>query len=117
MVLASFGFRMGDKPIDRLVRKDMAGGAILDIGIYAITIASFVFGDEKPISISAAGNLLDTGVDEQVGITLTYAGGRVASLAISIGAHLPCEAVVVGTKGTFSIIELIPKSARECLFF
>eukprot|EP00118_Oscarella_pearsei_P016702 m.161271 g.161271 ORF g.161271 m.161271 type:complete len:340 (+) comp38812_c3_seq7:19-1038(+) len=103
MVLVNFGFSMGDKLIENLVRKDMAGGAILDIGIYALTFASFVYGDEKPVEVKAAGNLLETGVDEQVGITLVYSGGRVANLAVSIGANMPSEAVVVGTKGSIKL--------------
>lgn len=47
VVQASFGFSQ-PKPIDRLVKKELAGGAILDIGIYAVNVALMAFGDERP---------------------------------------------------------------------
>ncbi len=40
---------------------DMAGGGILDLGIYPIQLACMVFGGQQPISVSANGHLTDSG--------------------------------------------------------
>lgn len=100
LVMANFGFSMGDDPPERLIKSQLAGGALLDVGIYAITMASFAFPGLKPEKIVAAGNLLETGVDEQVGMTVVYPGGKLANMCISLGADLPREAFVIGSKGT-----------------
>jgi dihydrodiol dehydrogenase / D-xylose 1-dehydrogenase (NADP) len=103
MVMANFGFRLGEDPPERLVQKELAGGAILDIGIYVINMASYVFPGLKIEKIIAGGSLLETGVDEQAGITIVYSDGKLANLCISIGAELPREAFIVGTKGTIKV--------------
>ena len=48
------------------------GGVTLDLGIYAITMASLVFGGGRPESIQANGYLTDTGVDELASVTIKY---------------------------------------------
>ena len=65
---ASFGFRL-EKMHDRLVKPELGGGAILDIGVYVINLALMVFG-EKPTSVQSSGTLWETGVDETVAMTL-----------------------------------------------
>ena len=50
------------------------GGVTLDLGIYAITMASLVFGGGRPESIQANGYLTNTGVDELVSVIVKYPG-------------------------------------------
>jgi len=50
------------------------GGVTLDLGIYAITMASLVFGGGQPESIHASGYLTDTGVDELASVIIKYPG-------------------------------------------
>ena len=50
------------------------GGVTLDLGIYAITMASLVFGGGKPESVQANGYLTDTGVDELTSVIIKYPG-------------------------------------------
>jgi len=99
-VLCGFGF-----PIvtERVNKKEMGGGAILDLGIYTIQLAQLVFGGEMP-TVTAAGHLNPDGCDESASITLTYSNGRTASLTTSCKVQLPNEAIVVGTKGTIKLI-------------
>ena len=50
------------------------GGVTLDLGIYAITMASLVFGGGRPENVQASGYLTDTGVDELASVTIKYPG-------------------------------------------
>ena len=101
-VNVSFGFRMRPES-KRLIDPKLGGGATLDIGVYAINFTSMVFGGDKPEKIHAEGTLSDEGTDNLAAVTITYPGGRIAQLSISIKADLPCEAFVYGTKGQLKV--------------
>ena len=106
-VSANFGFqRQPDDGSDeraRLTDPALGGGAVLDVGVYVINLATMVFGGDRPESIYASGWLTDTGVDDFAAVTLKYSGERVAQLTCTIGLDLPNEAIVVGTKGTLKL--------------
>lgn len=85
-------------PEHRLKNKALAGGALLDLGIYPITFASLVFG-EQPTRIQSSAVMGDTGVDDRSFYLFDYPGGRRAMLSSSFTHHAPTEAVVCGTKG------------------
>ncbi|XP_065177633.1 trans-1,2-dihydrobenzene-1,2-diol dehydrogenase-like [Sycon ciliatum] len=103
-VNATFGFSMPEgAPIERLVRKELAGGALLDLGIYVMNVALTAFNDAKPEKIAAAGHLFDSGVDHTVGFTLSFSGGRTATFMVSCNADLPCEAFICGSKGQLKL--------------
>lgn len=93
---ASVGMPMENK--GRLRRPELAGGALLDIGCYALHFASMIFGDELK-GIAATCTYLDTGVDAQETITLTYPDGKVASLFVTMLAQTDINAVISGTNG------------------
>jgi dihydrodiol dehydrogenase / D-xylose 1-dehydrogenase (NADP) len=80
----------------------LGGGSILDLGVYAISFATMIFG-ESPLEIHARGTLLDTGVDDLAVITLTYGGGRIAQLSCGNSYSMACEAIVCGTKGELQL--------------
>jgi len=67
----TFGFRRDQVP-ERLARPELGGGAVLDLGIYCINLATMVFG-ERPVRVQASGSCLETGVDETTAILLRYA--------------------------------------------
>jgi predicted dehydrogenase len=54
--------------VERMQRPDLAGGALLDLGVYPVSYAHFVLG--RPGSILATAELTDTGVDRQVAAVL-----------------------------------------------
>ena len=58
------------------------GGVTLDLGIYAITMASLTFGGGRPESVQANGYLTDTGVDELASVLIKYPGTRRKLLAM-----------------------------------
>jgi predicted dehydrogenase len=98
MVKADFCFRMGGTPEERWrKRPDSAGGALLDLGVYTLALASMVFGG-PPQQTASVGCIGETGVDEQDAMVLRYGGGRLAVLSCGIRAAMPHEALVVGTE-------------------
>ena len=103
-VQADLGFVAAYEPEGRLFAPDLAGGALLDVGVYPVSLAHHLLG--APQSVAATGTLAPTGVDASVGISLSYANGAVASLATSITGTLPNAASVAGTDGW---IELPPE--------
>lgn len=65
---ATFGFPDGSK-IKRLSDLELGGGAVLDVGVYPISLATMVFGEE-PENTQTSGWLMSTGADEFAAITL-----------------------------------------------
>ena len=102
-VNVTFSFRRPPAVALRLVDPKLGGGAVLDVGVYVLNFASMVFGGEQPESIHAWGQLTEEGTDKLAAITLIYKGGRIAQLTCGTAYHLPCEAVVCGTKGDVKI--------------
>lgn len=80
MITANLGYSIADKP--RLVKKDLAGGALLDVGVYPINFTNMIFGDPTGVEATCIKN--QEGVDVSNSITLTYADtGRMAVLCSS----------------------------------
>lgn len=86
----------------RLRNKTLAGGALLDLGIYSITFASIVFG-KQPSRIQSSAFLGDTGVDDRSFYLFDYENNRHALLSSSFNLNTPSEARVCGTKGYIRI--------------
>jgi predicted dehydrogenase len=86
---------------ERLASPDLAGGALLDLGVYPMSFAEFVLG---PFStITATGTLTNLGVDSQEAITVTNAAGAQGVLHASMLARSACTASVCGTTGRLDI--------------
>jgi predicted dehydrogenase len=90
-----------DDPNGRHRRIDLAGGAMLDIGIYPIAFARFLAGD--PIEAKVSGTLGDTGVDATVGGVVTYAGGALGVFHTSLDMMGSLGATVYGTLGRIDV--------------
>lgn len=99
---ADFGFRPPYNPDGRLFNRELGGGALLDIGIYPVSFAGMVFG-QQPDRIVSVGHIGGTGVDEASSIIFDYGGGCMAALSISMLAQSPTRAVIVGTEGRIEI--------------
>jgi predicted dehydrogenase len=101
MMQADFGFRAGFDPKARLFDPAMAGGSLLDIGVYCISLASMIFG--PPVRVTGLAQLGQSGVDEQAGAVLLGKGGELAILSSAIRTTTPSEAAVFGTEGTIRL--------------
>lgn len=101
MVHASFCFRTRLDPAHRLFDPALGGGALLDVGVYPVSLASMLLG--PPASITGVAHLGSTGVDEQFAVTHGYAGGQVALLSAAIRTSAPHEALILGTEGRIKL--------------
>lgn len=100
-VKADFGFKAGYDPNSRLFNPELAGGALLDIGIYPVFIAYLMMG--SPERIQALARMGQTGVDEELGLIFQMADGRMAHLHATLLANTKTEAFIYGEKGTIHI--------------
>ena len=96
-VQADLGFRAPPDPASRLWDPDAGGGALLDLGVYPLTLAVGALG--FPRGVSAAGALNGDGVDGQNALLLTYASGASAQLASSLVSECTRTATISGTEG------------------
>src|SRR4051794_4632030 len=85
----------------RIFRSDLAGGPMLDLGTYLVSLVVKVFGS-SPDQIHARSSRLDCGVTGQTAMIMTY-GDRQASLHTSILANTPTSATIAGTEATIAI--------------
>jgi predicted dehydrogenase len=100
-VHADHGQRLADQNIPRLVEPSLAGGALLDLGIYPVSFAHMVLGN--PTKITSSGVLTDKGVDAQTSMIFDYADGAQAILNTTMIEQTPCRAVVAGVNGWLEI--------------
>lgn len=100
---ANLGYPLMDVP--RLVQPELAGGALLDLGVYSITMALMLFHEEITDVVSAA-VFSPEGVDWMNSITLTFADGKMAVLNSNMTVRTDCRAVVNGDEGYMEITEI-----------
>lgn len=104
LVKAELCFRLTDDPKDRVNNIKLAGGALLDVGIYPISFSQFVYG-QLPVHVSGFSKLGPTGVDQLSAYLLGYPGGQTAVLSSSVHTQGQNEAIIVGTEGSIRIPE------------
>ena len=104
MLTADFGNRVvltAENMKGRLFAPELAGGALLDIGVYTVSLASMVFG--VPTQITSLAHIGETGIDEQAAILLSYDAGQIASLSCAITTRTSQDARIFGTEGAIHI--------------
>ncbi len=97
---ADFGFA-GPVTQNRLFNPELGGGALLDVGVYPVSLASYLLG--TPTEVSSHAHLGKTGVDEQNAIVLKHQNGALALLSSTIRAATPQEAFIMGTEGNIRV--------------
>lgn len=101
MITGDFGYRAGFNAERRTFNPALGGGALLDVGIYPLSLASMLLG--KPERIASMAELGETGVDEQSAMILGYEGGQLAVLHSAVRTSTPHDAVIMGTDGWIRI--------------
>jgi predicted dehydrogenase len=98
---ADHGQRLADQGIARLTDPDLAGGALLDLGIYPVSFAHMILGN--PMHVTSQAVMTDKGVDAQTSMIFTYEDGAQAVLTTTMIEQTPCRAVVAGLHGWLEI--------------
>ncbi|QIK84428.1 Gfo/Idh/MocA family protein [Sanguibacter sp. HDW7] len=100
-VAADHGQWFGFDPKHRLFAPELAGGALLDLGVYPVSFAHDLLG--VPSTVTAVGELTETGVDGQVSIVLDHGGRAQSTLSTTLWAKTPTVGLVSGTLGRIEI--------------
>lgn len=98
---------------ERIVAPELAGGALLDVGVYGLNFVDMHFGTEDIVRMESSVQMIDTGVDGTESITIFYKDGRMAVVMAGIFARSDRKGIIHGDKG-YMIVENInnPQVAR-----
>jgi len=100
---ANLSYVIGQVP--RIVKPELAGGALLDIGVYGINFALMHFGTDIE-RVESSVKMLSSGVDAMETITIFYRDGRMAVLTHSIWCRSDRKGIIHGDKG-YMVVENI----------
>ncbi len=106
---ASFGFNAEVEPTHRLLNPDLAGGGILDVGCYPVSMARMIAAaalhqnSAEPESLTGHGRIGTSGVDEWATALLSFSNGLSAQVATGVHLALKNEVTVYGTEGQLHI--------------
>ncbi|RWC88362.1 MAG: oxidoreductase [Mesorhizobium sp.] len=110
MIKSSFGFAMPDfMPEHRLYANDLAGGGILDVGGYPVSMVRLIAGAAagepfaEPDKVAGIAHLGQSGVDEWASAVLHFPGGIVAEVSCSISLNQDNVLRIFGTKGRIEV--------------
>ena len=104
LITANFG---SFKPYDmnnRFFNRNLAGGAMLDIGVYALSFVRYFFNSSPNNTLSQV-KYAPTGVDEQSGLLLMNDEGQMASVMLSLHSKQPKRAMISCERGYIEIME------------
>lgn len=104
MIQLNFGSYKEYDMKNRFFNMDLAGGALLDIGVYALSLARS-FMSSQPEQVLSQVKYAKTGADEQAGILLMNEDGQMATLALSLHSKQPKRAVISCEKAYIEIME------------
>ena len=104
MITVNFGSFKDYNMKNRFFNRNLAGGAMLDIGVYALSIVRS-FMSEAPNRIISQWKPAPTGVDEQASILLQNDEGQMATVALTMHSKQPKRAMISCEKGYIEIME------------
>ena len=113
-VRADFGFKAVFEPEKRLFKKELGGGALLDIGIYPIFISLLTLG--VPTEIKALATMFPSNVDSSCSMIFGYDSDQSAVLDANLLANTPIVCWLHGTKGSLKMSNPF-HSTKEISFF
>ncbi|MBN1696550.1 MAG: Gfo/Idh/MocA family oxidoreductase [Spirochaetales bacterium] len=100
-IRADFGFSTPFDPASRLFNPGLGGGALLDVGVYTISLAVMILG--KPLEIKSMAAIGKSGVDEENSVVLRHKGDRLSVLTSGFRANTSREADIYGTEGNIKL--------------
>ncbi|HFO0432174.1 TPA: Gfo/Idh/MocA family protein [Enterococcus faecium] len=115
MVQVNFGSCKEYDVTNRFFSKELAGGALLDIGVYATSFARFFMSSKANVVLTTA-NFFETGVDESSGIILKNSDDEMAVMALTMRAKQPKRGVVSCEEGYIEVNEY-PRAASATITY
>jgi len=103
LLTAHMGYPTSFDPESRFFSLLRGGGALLDRGVYPLSLAFFLLG--RPAEVMGRATIGPTGVDEQMAALLTYPDGALAILTATLRSRFSNEATIIGTRGRIHIHE------------
>ncbi|NOZ33283.1 MAG: Gfo/Idh/MocA family oxidoreductase [Alphaproteobacteria bacterium] len=120
LIKSSFGFAMPRfDPKDRSYANDLAGGGILDVGCYPVSMSRLIVGATRnlpfvdPQKVAGTAYLGTTGVDEWASALLTFPGGIIAEVSGSVSVVQDNMLRIIGTKGRIEVADFWFGSGHE----
>ena len=101
-IRANFGYQAPYDAGSRLFNPDLAGGALLDVGVYPITYVVHML-DRLPDKIISSAEFGKTNVDDQNIIIMKYKDGILADLSSSVAVELGYDAMIIGEEGKIAV--------------
>ena len=101
LLKADFCFFGSQDPKDRLMNPDLAGGAILDVGIYPLYLAYRLFGDFE--EIRSLGSIAETGVEHSAAMIGKHTNGGSSAMCCSFQAAMAMDATILGSEAEIKI--------------
>lgn len=115
MIQVAFGSLKEYDINNRFFNKDLAGGALLDIGTYALSFTRY-FLSSKAEEILTTVKKFETGVDEQSGIILRNSADEMAVISLTMRAKQPKKGVVAGEKA-YITVENFPRADKATITY
>ncbi|MGG5316524.1 Gfo/Idh/MocA family protein [Enterococcus sp. AZ072] len=115
MVQAPFGSYKDPDPNNRFFNPELAGGALLDIGTYAVSFARW-FMTAQPTVVASAMVPFSTGVDEQSVTILQNEKNELASVSLTFQAKMPKKGIVAFENGYITVDDY-PRADKAQIFF
>ena len=120
MIQSSFGFAMSAfDPTHRLYANELAGGGILDVGCYPVSVARLLAGAAAglpfldPAKVAGAARLGASGVDEWAAALLTFPNGIIAEVSCAVSLALENVLRILGTTGRIEVADFWFASGHE----
>jgi predicted dehydrogenase/aryl-alcohol dehydrogenase-like predicted oxidoreductase len=120
IIRSSFGFDMGRyRPEHRLFANELAGGGILDVGGYPVSMVCMLAGAAEkksflePLTVSGVARIGASGVDEWASAVLKFQNGIVAEVSCSIMAQQDNVLRIIGSEGRIEVKDFWFASGRQ----
>jgi predicted dehydrogenase len=113
LISSSFGFNIPRDEDDRLLNRELAGGCLLDMGVYNVSMSQFVT-QSQPNKIVADGLVGSTGVDERSSVIMNY-GSCASQFTCNFLANTENSFTIFGTKGHIRVPSMFWVGTQACL--
>ncbi len=107
----SLGFKFSAGPKHRIFNLALGGGALLDLGVYPIALASMIFA-KQPQAIKPWVHIGPTGADIDQKLFFTYDQGQTATLSVSAKSERGNEGIIEGANGSIKIVSPLHHSKK-----